>query len=304
MTLRRTFSNHLHAARFAALTVLEMMVAVTLLAVIMVGLLMAFNQTQRALHIASQQGDVFEATRGVIQMLSRDLAEVSDFTAGAVVTNCYSVALPSPVPGSALPIPAPLNTQPVYFGEAFWLSRANDDWTGTGYFVYGGTNSGIGTLYRFSRTARADRVPDLQGEFYVFTNSRPMLEGVVHFAVRAVHATNTSNNGDNPVVQFRSLDTFQFPTLATETVTVAAGYGPSAATNLVTRNVRLALPAFLEVELGVLEPAALKQYQAIASVDAPTAQNFLLNHVGQVHFFRERVPVRNYLNPYRDHEAP
>jgi type II secretory pathway pseudopilin PulG len=145
--------------RRAALTLLEMMVAVTLLAVIMVGLLMMFNQTQKALHIVSQQSDVFEATRATIQMISRDLNEVSDFNQPGV-KNCYSTNFATPLSGGAITLPSGTNQQ-LYFGEAFWLTRANDEWTGIGYFVAGGLNSGIGTLHRFSGSGRGSSALEL-----------------------------------------------------------------------------------------------------------------------------------------------
>jgi hypothetical protein len=34
------------------------------------------------------------------------------------------------------------------------------------------------------------------------------------------------------------------------------------------------------------------------------AQRFLTNQVGRIHFFRERVPIRNFINPYRANEVP
>jgi hypothetical protein len=46
----------------------------------------------------------------------------------------------------------------------------------------------------------------------------------------------------------------------------------------------------VEVELGVLEDAVLQRAEGMSS----TAQmNYLSNHVGQVHLFRQRVLVRN-----------
>jgi hypothetical protein len=50
------------------------------------------------------------------------------------------------------------------------------------------------------------------------------------------------------------------------------------------------VPASVEVELGVLEDAVLQRAEGMSS----TAQmNYLSNHVGQVHLFRQRVLVRN-----------
>ncbi len=287
-------NGRLQICATSALTLLEMMVAVTLLAVIMVGLLMMFNQTQKALHIASQQSDVFEATRATVQMISRDLTEVSDFNRPGVI-NCYSTNLASPLGGGGIALPFGTN-QLLNFGEAFWLTRANDQWTGVGYYVVG-TNSGIGTLYRFFEPTDAAGAPQLLGHFFFYTNS-PVMEGVVHFAMSAVYVTNHSGFADNPSTSFERAGTFEFPFSYVETNSVG--------TNKIPVTTRIALPAFIDIEFGVLEPAALRQYQTIAAATPGTAvaQNFLLNHVGQVHFFRERVPVRNFVNPYRAHEAP
>jgi hypothetical protein len=53
----------------------------------------------------------------------------------------------------------------------------------------------------------------------------------------------------------------------------------------------------------VLEPATLKQFNALTNNPDPTvSRNFLQNQIGRIHFFRERVPIRNFINPYREHE--
>jgi type II secretory pathway pseudopilin PulG len=54
-----------------------------------------------------------------------------------------------------------------------------------------------------------------------------------------------------------------------------------------------AVPACVELELGILESQTYHRYQAIA-VDNPAAgAAFLSNHVAQVHLFRQRVPIHN-----------
>ena len=287
--------------RLLALTLLEMMVAITLLAVIMVGLLMMFNQTQKALHIASQQSDVFEATRATVQMISRDLTELSDFNQPGV-KNCYSTNFASLLSGGVIVLPSGTN-QPLNFGEAFWLTRANDDWAGVGYFVDGGKNSGIGTLYRSSASARGSSAAQTINQIVATNIPRPVMDGVVHFAMSAVYVTNHSTYFNQPVATFERASTFVFPFSYTEDALVTSGVPPM--TNKVPVSTRIALPAFIDIEFGVLEPAALKQFQSLTgSVPVSVSQNFLVNHVGQIHFFRERVPVRNFVNPYRSNEAP
>ena len=68
------------------------------------------------------------------------------------------------------------------------------------------------------------------------------------------------------------------------------------------------LPAFVDIDLGVMEPGTLKQFDSLVSLGTPqslvSAQTFLRDHVGKIHFFRERVPIRNFINPYRANEVP
>jgi hypothetical protein len=51
------------------------------------------------------------------------------------------------------------------------------------------------------------------------------------------------------------------------------------------------LPAYVEIELGVLEQQVLDQLKTFVP-RSPLATNFLASHVGQVHLFRQRVPIR------------
>lgn len=257
----------------SALTLLEMMVAITLLAVIMVGLVAMFNQTQKALHIVNAQTDVFENMRGAVETIARDLAEMTAFDDLNVI-NAYAVPVPSPIPGNGtLPLPTGVN-MPVDFDEAFWLSRENDDWRAIGYFVEG-TNFGVGTLYRFSGTARREVAPLLltNGYWAPFpTNTYAVSDGIVHFVLHAVYPE--IKNGQT---NFISTNRFTFFSNA--------------------------LPAFVDLEVGILEPATLKQFHSLTG-NVSAAQNFLRDHVGNIHFFRERVPIRNFINPYRSNEVP
>jgi type II secretory pathway pseudopilin PulG len=264
-------------SRRTALTLLEMMVAVTLLAVIMVGLLAMFQYTQRALHVAHTQTDVFENARGAIQLVARDLAEMTPHSNPNVVSSYANwFANPMTLPDGFLTLPSGTN-QPFDFTETFWLSRMNDEWRGIGYFVLDDpvlrTNYGVGTLYRFSGVVREPQAPDLFAEYNKLqpTNTHRVSDGVVHFSIAAIHV-ETNLTQTNFIRQ----------------------------TSFTLSNV---LPAFVDVEIGVLEPATLKQFQAIRSIDLATAQKFLTNHVGRIHFFRERVPIHNFLNPHRANEV-
>ena len=266
------------ATRRAALTLLEMMVSITLLAAIMIGLLAMFNQAQKALHIAHMQSDVFENARGAIQIISRDLMEMTTYGENNV-TNFHIRTIPSPIPsGGTLPLLAAGTNLPVHFSDAFWLTRVNDDWQGVGYYVADNpvlnTNYGVGTLFRFSGTVRRAFAPDLLGQFLQSqpTNTHRVSDGIVHLKFTAVYP---ETNGFS--TNFVSDINYSF-----------------------TSN---DLPAFVDVEMGVLEAATLKQFEALQPANALAAQNFLRDHAGRIHFFRERVPIRNFVNPHRANEV-
>jgi len=50
-------------------------------------------------------------------------------------------------------------------------------------------------------------------------------------------------------------------------------------------------PAYVELEVGVLEPAVLKRLKSIPS--PLTQSNFLANHAGNIQMFRQRIAIRN-----------
>ncbi len=263
------------AHRLRALTLIEMMVSITLLAIMMIGLLAMFSHTQKALHIAVTQTDVFENVRGAIQLVSRDLSEMSVHDGPGMIcaTNLLTVSPASPLPlvgpGGAVP------TQPVFFSEAFWLNRVNDVWQGTGYYVEG-MNTGVGTLYRFSETTNHASAPDLIGHFYSGNAlTHRVSDGIVHFQLTAVYPERVINPTSTNISFIKSSD-------------------------FIFSNV---LPAFVDIDLGVLEPGTLKQFESLTG-NLAVAQRFLTNQVGRIHFFRERVPIRNFINPYRANEVP
>jgi hypothetical protein len=50
------------------------------------------------------------------------------------------------------------------------------------------------------------------------------------------------------------------------------------------------LPASVEIQLGMLEDRTLQRAQSISGL---TQSNYLAQHAGQVHLFRQRIPIRN-----------
>jgi hypothetical protein len=110
----------------------------------------------------------------------------------------------------------------------------------------------------------------------VFTNMNRILDGVVHFKVRAYNPDGrwiVTNNLPNAFV------------LPPGQANYAAG---ESELYRFTSNV---VPAFVELELGVLEERAIVRARTIT--DPLSRSNYLAHEAGRVHLFRLRVPVRN-----------
>ena len=53
-----------------------------------------------------------------------------------------------------------------------------------------------------------------------------------------------------------------------------------------------ALPAYVEMEFGMLEPETLAQYYTMLDDANPNAEKFLQKQIAKVHLFRQRIPIR------------
>src|SRR5688572_31806835 len=80
-----------------AFSLIEIMVAVTLLSVITLGLLAMFYQTQRAFRVGTSQVDVLENGRAALQLICRDLQQMH-------VSNMDSVTNFYVEPANGLPV--------------------------------------------------------------------------------------------------------------------------------------------------------------------------------------------------------
>ncbi len=177
----------------------------------------------------------------------------------------------------------------------FSLSRQNingsSSWVGTGYVV--NTNSPDGALYplyRFYMTTNtmSGTPASLYNAFTSnpLTNSPPwshLMDGVVDLTVRAYDPngfwmTNTypffngSTGSTNNNVYFLP---FAF----------GSGFGETGFYMFSNT-----VPATVEVELGVLEDAVLQRAEGLSGA---AQTNYLSDHAGQVHLFRQRVLIRN-----------
>jgi len=294
---RFSFCKH-HMER-RAFTLLELLVSVALLAVIILGLLAMFTQVQRAWKSSITQSDVMEGGRATMALVMRDLQDM----VALAQTSGTNLEVIDMVVNSALPLDqADGGFKDNFLQQLSFIRRVGDTWTGVAYRI---TNAawGVGTLYRLEVTTPNPASPlsayynhpnnlELVSEFarlsvlgqnppsntnYAFTDFGRVVDGVVNFTVTAFDANGVlMNNLTNPRISTNEI----------------------ICTNLSTDGVLTAqiLPAYIEVELSVLEPALRDRFNARADLDATpnkqTARDFLRKKAGQVHIFRQRVPIR------------
>lgn len=288
------FTSRAHARAF---TLVELLVAISVLTLIVLVLYGLFDQVQKALRSNVAQVDVLEGGRAAGQLLSGDAEQM---VAGSqpASTNLY-------IDLTALPYQqALLDTNRVNaLQELFFLSHTNKSWIGTGYRVlFVNTNgiaaafaNGVGTLCRYSTNVSDWDFPNLPTPlnapglprtniFWRIMNPQPgnlasyqpVLDGVVHFRVQAFDT--------NGLLMVSNI----YPNVTIVTNLVFQG--------AVTREIRYsftnsALPSYLEVQLGILEPHVLERYRSYS--DPTVASNYLARQAGAVHLFQQRIPIRS-----------
>ncbi len=280
--MRTTLSKKIRAQ--SGLTLIEMMVATTLLVVIMLGLTAMFNQVQRAFRGGLKQVDVFEGGRAIMDLVARD---VEQLTASKDTNNWSLYAgmqadtyLTSLNPAGT----APFRTN--VLDELFLLNYASD-WSAIGYRVLNPqdpdnfNNLKFGTLYRFSTNFVG--FPFTTNFYFNFFNSANagflitngylsrVADGVVHFKVTFYDAAGFATTNGTKGVSF--IDPQPSVDLPNEWQIAYSGD---------------ALPSMVEIELGVLEPQTLEQARSMAD---PTS--YLQKQAGKIHIFKQQIPIRN-----------
>lgn len=260
-----------------AFSLLEILVAVALLALIVVGLLSMFYQTQRAFRAGVNQSDVMEAGRTAMDFLARELQELAASGESNVVNTAAFIQPFSFMNPSVQPVPnAQDRTNRLY--DFTYLRRANDNWIASAYRV--NSSNGVGTLYRWVQATNLNGVSNLSYYAVNLTYTKPplaapysdprfqrVIDGVIHFQL---HAFDT--NGF--LIDYNTADGSVF----TDVVRGNFVFGWDA------------LPAYIDIELGILENVALKRFEARGAIQGPT---YLQGQAGKVHLFRQRVPIRS-----------
>jgi len=291
--------------RRRAFTIVELLVSISILTLIVLVLYGLFDQVQKALRSNVAQIDVHEGGRAGMELLSREMEQIQ---AGnrAGITN-IQIRLTAPPYQQAL-LGANENRTNILGGITF-LTHSNKSWFATSYRVLVFTNKvgnpfasdaqfadRVGTLCR--RTLRIsdldfantnllasimqilDPALDPSPNYQTLTNYQRVVDGVVHFRVRAYDTNGYSMNY-----------------LTNTFANVSMIYDPLNSSPASTRVaetryafVNSALPAHLEVEIGILEPHVLERYKSY--LNATVAANYLARQAGAIHLFQQRVPIR------------
>jgi type II secretory pathway pseudopilin PulG len=304
------------ARRQGAFSLLEILLVTTIMTVIVFALYTMFDHTQRALRSNSTQVDIQETARATLDMISRDVEQCAASELGqngSLGTNLFAQVCFPLNPSDALIQQLASNSLPRFrtnlLMDLFLLTRVSNRWTSVGYFFASATNpmanlasDGVASLYRFSPTnppvARLSiaAVSNLVNQFTnrLFTcrtNAGVVADGIVHCRWQAYDPYGQPMLYGYPFTGYRL-----YPGYA---VTNYTGR-PLAPYNVALRLDRLerqtefcflsnALPAYIELELGVLEPQAWEKVKAMPTPDLK--RQYLSRHAGQVHLFRKRIPI-------------
>jgi hypothetical protein len=292
-------------------TLIEIMVVVTLMTVMILGLMAMFTQTQRAFRAGMSQTDILEGGRLVTDMMSREIEQVTP--SGLDFTNRNTIGFFAAVINSTPPFSDPPVYTPLYqnltgspsvrrtnvLQDVFFTIRENREWKGIGYFVrtnlaYRAGWGPVGTLYRFETNNTRVQFEDPFGSVetallntYRSSSNRVsrLLDGVVHFQVRAYDIHGNWINPTNMLVA---------ENVRTNFTAWSPASTPHDANYFFFSN---GVPAYVEVELGLLEDDIYKRYQGIPDVAPPPPAlsprlRFLEGQGNRVHLFRQRIAIR------------
>jgi len=254
-----------------------------LLSFIIIGLVMMFSQTQRAYKLGTTQVDVLEAGRGVTDLMTRDLSQMTAGQQPGAVNSRIILHQFGPflqeLPGDTGPGRTNL------LNDIFFLTKENQRWSGIGYQIIDPATglppkAGIGTLYRYETNAPVGQPlwqleKGYEASRYTNANVTRLLDGVVHLRVRAF--------GTNGVWVNQPINTNIF-----------VSYNPSFLRDEPDSVIFYsnAVPGSVEIELGILEERVFERLRSIGA-DNVRAAFLKTNSVGKVHLFRWRVPIRN-----------
>jgi len=271
--MMKSFSQSAQRSRQRAFSLLEVMVAVGLLAFIIVGLVLTFNQVQRAFRVGVGQSDVLEGGRAVMNVITRDLQEMSAF-GDDYVTNFFAYrAYPETYqdqPGGGQRV----NT----LCDLYFVAKRNDEYALIAYRV-DATNDLVGPLMRFETNV------------IIQTNVFEIMTKDIGRWLGQVPSTRFHQVADN-VVHFRvqAFDTNGIAFSATNNFNT--NYFQSPALGDVYQFTDREIPPYLDLELGVMDPSTAAKLKIRADANAQQGADYFKQRIGRVDVFRQRIPIR------------
>ena len=278
----------------SAFSLIEIMIAVSLLALLIVGLLAMFFQVQRAFRAGTTQADIMEGGRATMSLLVRDLQEMAasqiDLSPLYYITNFVVV------PGEGVQWRYQVlpngDHRANLLQELALLSRNGDEWTGISYRL-SNSLSGVGTLYRIVEPTNQQTL------FYQQSNALLHLSRVVSEPTYANPAYHRVVDGVVNLT-FTAYDSEGLPfNTYFNTNTYNHRFDSTAGPGGVYAFMADALPAYVDIELAVIEPSPLTKFKARWELDLDASlvhpwksTNYLAARIGQTHVFRQRVPIR------------
>lgn len=271
---------------------MEMMVAMGILVVIVVGLLAMFQQTQRALRASATQTDVMETGRAIMELLTREVPQAKAINLPITPQYFYGFPISNSVNFFAITNTSNGQFPPLSQRRAggapninydiedmFFVYNLNRQWFGIGYFVNITNNSGVGTLYRYlcmtNHNGARELFKDFLREKSAFQNNpgltgtmktHRVADGIVHFEV---HCYDRNGEIFQDIISSNVIKVSNFALFMGD-----------------------ALPYSVEVILGVLEPPVLEQ---IAGMPGASVRAFLEDErrAGRVHIFRQKISIHS-----------
>ena len=253
-----------------AFSLVELLVAVSITTVIIFALYAIFDHTQKAFRGSISQVDVMESGRAAMDLMTRELEQLSASNETNVVNlfaqrSTNTISFQQSLPGNML--------RTNRFQDFFFLNRFNNNWSLAGYTVVPSVSGSgvVGTLWRHSTNSINRAVPfNIMSAFINGTSKtvdlQPVIDGVIHLTLLPYDDAGSLMTWTNRVPGFVS--------------DPRTSYHYFFLSN--------ALPRFVELELGILEPQILEQYKSMPS---NVASNFLARQAGRVHLFRQRIAI-------------
>jgi len=306
------------AGRRRGFSLIEVLVVMSLLSLIVLVLMTVFNSTQTAFRAGVTQTDVLEGSRMAMDLMVTDLKLMSPSggtnTFSTPPENFPSINFSSSGVNFYLANNSTLGFTPAYtnlvqnlpgssaqrtnsLSYFFMLGRQNTQWTGIGYIVNSASTNTLYPLYRFYQQTNVQSNPYLLFNNFLVAiagglgsqqwtnNLSHIIDGVVDLRVRVFDGngyqmTNTAQfNNSSQLTIYRDN---QNATNVAFTLPLQGEVGCYFFKN--------ALPASVELQLGVLEDRPL---QRAASIPVAAQANYLAQQAGRVHIFRQRVTIPN-----------